>query len=712
MQTNIFNHIGRTKKKKVSFLTIFSFYLVSGLISCSLVGCGGGGGGSSSTSDGPINPALFSGWEMTNGPFSGMVCSFAVDPSNSQRIYAAVENGGLFTSDDGGRNWTHIEGGLTDLSISAVDVHVDGKTIYVGTGCDGVYSSLDGGETWTQVSKELPIDPNTGDYYEIFGITIDPTNANIVYALSGDRWYLCKTTNGGALWTRIDGGARPQAGLPWDRIETFAIHPQNNQWLYVGTDANGVYKSENMGDSWSPINGDLPPYVVHIPCLAIDSDNNILYAGTRDYGLWQTGNDGQNWDFIAVGDLTGWWDVYVLETDALDKSAIYAYVENVRPNVPSEFDPTKDGIYRTLTGGIEWEKVPFHENPDTYRPVREMAIAPSNGAVVYVTTQGEGFFMTNDVINVASVGDWEPIDNGLVNLPMYAMILHPGDNRIVYAGTSRGLFKTIDGGLTWQRKGLKGKTVFALVSDPSDANIIYAATDDGVYKTTNGGDSWSEPGGCWFYSLAIGRNPLNPGVNIIYGGSAFGLGVQKAEDDESIPWDEVKWEEKNNGLSKDEKYVTCLAIDPSDPSILYAGTAGKVLKTQDGGDTWERKVVGSPPDESIISLSIDPYNPQILYAGTYVGLYASSDGGDHWESEGLASHYIRSLAIDPMDSNKVCVGTYEDGVFASIDGGDNWVQIDEGLTCDLNRCINAIAIAANGDLGYAGTGCGVFKAHK
>jgi len=663
MQTKIVRQIG--KKKNINCPFALSFFLLSGLISFFLTGCGGGGGGSSA-SDAPINPALFSGWEMTNGPFSGMVYSLAVGPNNSQRVFVALEEGGLFRSDNGGQSWAHVEEGLTNVSISAVAAAGDGQTVYVGTGSDGVYKSLNGGETWTQVSNGLPIDPKTNEYYEIFEITIDPTDANTVYVLSGLRWYLCKTTNGGASWARIDGG-----GLPWDRIEAFSIHPGNNQWLYVGTDAKGVYKSENMGASWNSINGDpanggLPDYVVHIPCLAIGPENNILYAGSRDYGLWKTLDDGVTWDFVPVGDLTGWWNVYVLGMDPVDKSLIYAYVEDVRLYDPGVFNPEEDGIYRTFDGGGTWEKVPFHEYPGTYRPVREIAVAPSNGDVVYVTTKGYGPFMTNDVTSVG-LDDWVSIGNGLVDLLVLAMIMHPWDNKIVYAGTDEGLYKTTDGGLTWEKKEEKevfeDKHVFALASDPMNASIIYAATKNGVYKTTNGGDSWSGPSGYWFYSLAIGKDQNR---NIIYGGDPLGMGIYKAVDDGLTPWEQITWEEKNNGLSEDEKYVACLAIVPSDPSILYAGIAGKVLKTQDGGDTWERKVVGLPPDEFIISLAIDPYNPQILYAGTYVGFYASNDGGDTWEFRdgGLGQRYIRSLAIDPMDSMKVCAGTYDDGVFA------------------------------------------------
>jgi photosystem II stability/assembly factor-like uncharacterized protein len=730
MQTEISKKGRKRKNENLNFLLALFFFLSLSFISFSLISCGGGGGGGgdylpSSAGTGTVTSALFSGWEMTNGPFSGMVYSLAVDPNNSQIVYAALEGGGLFRGRQGGKDWERVGDELTSISVSAVDVHVDNQTIYVGTGSDGVYRSLDGGKSWTQASNLLPIDPNTDDYYEIFGITIDPTDANTVYALSGDSWYLCRTTDGGDSWTRIDGG-----GLPWDRIEAFAIHPENNQWLYVGMYANGVYKSEDMGASWNSINGDpanggFPTYVVNFPCLTIDPDNDILYAGSRDYGLWKTKDDGINWEFIEVGPNTVIenWDVYVLAMEPIDKSVIYTYVETVLPVQPED-----EGMYRTFDGGDIWEKVPFHEYPDTYRPVRQIAIAPSDGNVVYVSTQGEGLFMTSDVTNVASVDDWQSIDNGLVDLPVYAMIVHPWDNKMVYAGTPKGFFKTTNGGLTWEGKGLKDETVFALVTDPMDSNIIYAATDSGVYKTTNGGDTWSgEPSGLWFYSLAIGRDPLNPDANILYGGSPAGMGIYRAEEDDvSNPNPPTLWEPKDTGLTADEKYVHCLAIDPTDPSILYAGTgyrrmpgpetAGKVVKTTDGGNTWpdnQKWSIGEP----VCSLSIDPYNPQILYAGTYVGFYASSDGGDTWEfrGKGLGQRFVRSIAIDPMDSKKVCAGTYEDGVFASINGGKNWTRINQGLPGDLNKRICSLVMDISdmdNPVIYAGTGCGVFKAYK
>jgi photosystem II stability/assembly factor-like uncharacterized protein len=481
-----FTQIRKERRNRTSPFALCLF-LLAVLISLSLTACGGGGGGGGGAvgvSGGSINTALFSGWEMTNGPFSGTISSLAVDPNKSQKIYAGVEIGGLFTSDDGGRSWTHIGGKLEDLCISSVALANNGRSIYVGTRGDGIFKTTDGGMSWSKVSNGLPEDPQTQDYFGVDNLYIDPQDSGIVYAELAWSYYLYRTTNGGNKWERIG------LDLPFEPIMSLAIHPDNTQVLYAGTYSTGVWKSTDRGDSWNEINGNLPAFVVHFPCLAIDPDNNILYAGSRDYGLYKTLNDGTTWEFIKVGPHTvnENWDACVLAMDPIDKSTLYTYVETVSPAQPAD-----DGVYRTFDGGNNWEKVPFHEYPNTYRPVREIAVAPSDGTVVYVTTQGYGLFMTGDAMSIDEVGDWASVDKGLVDLLVLTILLHPTDNKILCAGTEEGFYKTTDGGLTWERKGLKDKTVFALVSDPNNPNIIYAATEKGVYKTTNGGNSWHAP---------------------------------------------------------------------------------------------------------------------------------------------------------------------------------------------------------------------------
>ena len=125
------------------------------------------------------------------------------------------------------------------------------------------------------------------------------------------------------------------------------------------------------------------------------------------------------------------------------------------------------------------------------------------------------------------------------------------------------------------------------------------------------------------------------------------------------------------GLANTEVYA--LAIDPSNPNILYAGTFGAgVFKSTDGGAHWTTLNTGLT-DTRVSSLAIDPSNPNILYAGTPgVGVFKSTDGGGHWIDVGLANTEVYALAIDPSNPNILYAGTFDAGVFKSTDGGGDW----------------------------------------
>ncbi len=99
------------------------------------------------------------------------------------------------------------------------------------------------------------------------------------------------------------------------------------------------------------------------------------------------------------------------------------------------------------------------------------------------------------------------------------MVIHPQDDRIVYAGTEgTGIFKTVDGGQSWKEmnRGLIDKVVRSLVINPEQPNILYAGTWHGVYITKDGGDNWSaDPQGIYDVDVrALALDPTDP--NIVY----------------------------------------------------------------------------------------------------------------------------------------------------------------------------------------------------
>ena len=214
------------------------------------------------------------------------------------------------------------------------------------------------------------------------------------------------------------------------------------------------------------------------------------------------------------------------------------------------------------------------------------------------------------------------------------------------------------------------------------------------------------PDGAFVCSLAI--DPSMP--NTLYAGTE--RGVFKSTDG-GATWSSL-------GLTNID--IDALAIDPGTPTTLYAGTYGDgVFKSMDGGRTWNAAKAGLTND-IVYALAVDPLTPSTLYAGVDprypdAGVFKSTDGGSTWQAiDSLLKHSdVWALAIDPLTPTILYAGTDNGGVFKSTDGGATWSSV--GLT-DVD--IDTLAIdpgtpstfyaGTYGDGGFKSTGTGgVFK---
>ncbi|WP_174624598.1 dockerin type I domain-containing protein [Candidatus Methylobacter favarea] len=228
----------------------------------------------------------------------------------------------------------------------------------------------------------------------------------------------------------------------------------------------------------------------------------------------------------------------------------------------------------------------------------------------------------------------------------------------------------------WTAIGPEGGTVTTVAIDPVDPLTLYAGGYGGVFKSSNGGASWQAvtsglPSDFGVSVLAI--DPVDP-LTLYAGG--YG-GVFKSSNGGA------SWQAVTSGLPSDFG-VSVLAIDPVDPLTLYAGTAavpfnrGKgVFKSTNGGASWQAVNSGLPvplfsfvgaPVLIVSALTIDPVDPETLYAGTDKGVFKSSNGGDSWQAinSGLPlsrSFRVPALAIDPLDGATLYVGTNGNSVF-------------------------------------------------
>lgn len=214
-----------------------------------------------------------------------------------------------------------------------------------------------------------------------------------------------------------------------------------------------------------------------------------------------------------------------------------------------------------------------------------------------------------------------------------------------------------------------GATVQALAFAPSDAAIVYAGlAGGGVQRSDDGGLTW-RPASFGISNPvvnALAVDPSNP--DTVYAGTQVGF---FRSGDGGKHW---QTSSPVNGLK-----VHTIAVDPSHPRVLYVGTAMGIYRSANGGAAWQLLTVGLIPpnkfDFEVVALAIDPVDPQQVYAahiGVHDGLHKTVDGGRAWVA--LRRLRVDALAVDPVHDSTVWAAG-DDGVWRSADGGAKWVKV-------------------------------------
>lgn len=283
------------------------------------------------------------------------------------------------------------------------------------------------------------------------------------------------------------------------------------------------------------------------------------------------------------------------------------------------------------------------------------------------------------------------------------IVIDPIDTNIIYAATWEGkIFKSFDNGEDWQEvtNGLGGDTINALAIVPTNHEVLYAGSYANIYKSVDGGENWSD----------IAR--VNDASNIvidflntdtIYAGS--GSGMLKSVDGGKT------WAKINTGLTYTHIFEDALVMDPLNPEILYVivterGADGKVFKTTNGGMHWHE--IGNGLPDTVSCIAIDPINPKVLYAGTFRGgNFKTTDAGNTWyELAGSPHENNWVIKVSPKNPGVLYVGNAGQGVYESRDGGKSWHELFTQLT---SRNIYALAINQKHPTVFAGSSSGKFR---
>lgn len=316
-------------------------------------------------------------------------------------------------------------------------------------------------------------------------------------------------------------------------------------------------------------------------------------------------------------------------------------------------------------------------------------------------------------VGTASGGVFRSLDNGTSWTPVFDaqgtalsigdVAIAPSDRRIVWLGTGEannrqtstwgdGVYRSLDGGTTWQFMGLREtQSIGRVVIDPRDANTVFVAAvghlfgpneERGLYRTRDGGATWQKvlyvdantgvtdvaitPDGRTLLAATYERRRRAFG----FVGGGPGSGLWRSTDDGD------HWQRLTSGLPSGDDGRIGIAIAPSNPAIVYAAVEnrkGGVFRSTDGGVTWTRQNRLDERPSYFSQIRVDPSNPdRVWLLGT--NLYRSVDAGKTFSSDSIEvkihpDHH--ALWIDPHQPEHMLLGN-DGGMYATYDGARHW----------------------------------------
>ena len=335
--------------------------------------------------------------------------------------------------------------------------------------------------------------------------------------------------------------------------------------------------------------------------------------------------------------------------------------------------------------------------------VVDIAVDPTDTKRWYLAVASGGVWKTEN-----GGTTWTPVFDGEGSYSIGCVTIDPKNPNVVWVGTGEnnsqrsvgygdGVYKSEDGGKSWKNVGLKASEhIGKIVVNPKDSNVVYVAAqgplwapggDRGLYKTTDGGKTWNAV-------LTIDENtgvtdvvmdPRDPDTliaasyqrrrhvfTLIDGGP--GSGVHKTTDGGKT------WKKITSGLPKEEMGRIGLALAPTEPDTVYAlvetaaaNKAGGTFRSTNRGESWEKRgdyVPGGPMYYQ--EIFVDPKDAERLYSMD-VFLKVSDDAGKTWRNLGERYKHVDNHAIwiDPDDTDHYLVGC-DGGLYQSFDRAATW----------------------------------------
>ena len=353
-----------------------------------------------------------------------------------------------------------------------------------------------------------------------------------------------------------------------------------------------------------------------------------------------------------------------------------------------------------LYAGLRWRTI------GPYRGGRTVAAAgiPSQPNVFYVAANNGGIWKTDDYGRT-----WKPLFDDQPTGSIGALAIAPSDPNIIYAGSGEGLqrpdlsvgdgiYKSVDGGKTWRHLGLReGQQIPAILVDPRDPNRLIVAVlghpygpnpERGVFRSTDGGETWQK---------ALYKDENTGAIDLAFDPRNFQTIYAVLWAARQGPWENGEWSGPHSGLFKSTDGGTTwqqltgglptpaqglgrigIAIAPSDPQRMYALVEAKpsaLYRSDDAGSSWQRvnteaRISGRGSD--FAGVRVDPKNRDMIYVAN-TSTYRSTDAGQSFTAIKGApgGDDYHTIWINP-ENPKIILLACDQGATLSVNGGETW----------------------------------------
>ncbi len=628
---------------------------------------------SSTDSDGEVRR-----WEIT-GPWGGDVRAMVGSPDNPELLYLGTSDGQIFRSTNGAGTWQRLKPGLGERGLSIDNIVIDPrntKIMYAGAWAvaqgvedQGIFKSTDGGEHW-QLLKDTK-------GMIIMSIAIAPSDSN--FLIVGDRHGVYRSTDAGKDWTRISPEDNPEIR----NINSAAIDPVNTDIIYVGTH-HLPWKTSDGGKTWKQTGYKASGMIDDSDIMGISvdpADGSLVYMNACS-GIYRSTSSGEKWAKLP----------------GIPFSARRTYALRTHPTMPNViFAGTSEGLWRSKDGGKRWMLLTSKNVV-----IRAIVIHPSNPNRVMIATDDFGVRVSNNLGD-----DFSDANAGFIHRHVLAILPETNERgrllaSVYHDGQAGSVFSSTDKGETWQSasRGLGTRDVFAFFQAADDPSVIYAGTNSGVYRSSDGGASWN------YVEKEKAKPAAKPRRKSRRRADAASPAVYSPASDEQYEIQTVAYQrrssKKRTKKSTRKAPVKKAAPKPAEPAgppmvelstqvddlsgyvdseghrVLWAAAMDGLYRTTDETKGWEKIYVGGA--SRVLSVSVHKQMSEKIFAGTQSGLYISDNGGATWSQveRGPSDMAVKTIAQDPRDPNLVIVGTNQ-FVYRSTNGGRSWIRRGNGL---------------------------------